>query len=434
MHARNGASIPRQAGKSVDGIIWALTLAVPLGYTVLWTDHNYSTTCEMLKRFRKVLGHKVADRTEGVPAFNRHVTRVVNATSQEAYEFDSGGVLAFSTRTKSAALGYSFDVVFYDEAQELRSEHAQIIEPTMSSGAKHNAQRVYLGTPTRAGSTATTFLNLRRSALSDEPPADLSWVEWGVDEVGDVFDASRLRAVNPALAGGVADIDAIVSGISTLAADGGELAAAQEYLGYWLPSQTAAAVIPKDAWDACGIEGFPAPKPSIEKVAYGVKFSPDGSRMALCACVERAGRRPHVELVMECASPRCVPAAADWLAERREVCALALLDGRSGAAELDARLKGRLPSSAHRLADARDAALAPQALLAAVEAGEVTHLALPGQAMLDEAVASAVKRKIGTNGGWGLDGPGCHIAEAAALALLAVRTAKRDPRRRLMCG
>ena len=61
VHRRNGASVPRQAGKSVDGIVWATFLVALLGYSVLWTDHNYSTTCEMLDRFRSIFGRKVGD-------------------------------------------------------------------------------------------------------------------------------------------------------------------------------------------------------------------------------------------------------------------------------------------------------------------------------------------------------------------------------------
>ena len=68
--------------------------------------------------------------------------------------FKSGGVIQFSTRTKSSRLGFSFDIVVYDEAQELTCEHTQVINPTTVSGAKHNLQIIYAGTPTRAGSKA----------------------------------------------------------------------------------------------------------------------------------------------------------------------------------------------------------------------------------------------------------------------------------------
>ena len=215
VHRRNGASVPRQAGKSVDGIVWATTLTALLGYSVLWTDHNYSTTCEMLKRFQRIFGRKPGDPW-GIRDFNRLVRRFNSKTAQESFELTNGGVLAFSTRTRSSALGYSFDVVFYDEAQELTGEHVQAITPTTASGPHHNTQDVYLGTPTRAGSAATKFRELRDEAIGEDPGDDVSWFEWGVEEVGDVNDERRWYLVNPSLGPGRADINAIRKGIRSL--------------------------------------------------------------------------------------------------------------------------------------------------------------------------------------------------------------------------
>ena len=62
IHRRCGGSIPRQAGKSVDGIVWCVFLLAILGYGILWTDHNYSTTCEMLRRFQEIFGKKPNDQ------------------------------------------------------------------------------------------------------------------------------------------------------------------------------------------------------------------------------------------------------------------------------------------------------------------------------------------------------------------------------------
>ena len=61
VHKRIGDSVPRQSGKSVDGIIWATFAASAMGYKVLWTDHNYSTTCEMLRRFQEIFGKRPRD-------------------------------------------------------------------------------------------------------------------------------------------------------------------------------------------------------------------------------------------------------------------------------------------------------------------------------------------------------------------------------------
>ena len=69
VHPRVGISVQRQQGKSVDLIVWVAVLASLAGYKVLWTDHNYSTTMEMLERFRKIFGRKPGDRVYGMPGF-----------------------------------------------------------------------------------------------------------------------------------------------------------------------------------------------------------------------------------------------------------------------------------------------------------------------------------------------------------------------------
>ena len=48
VHPRVGMSVERQQGKSALLVVWVAVLAAVAGYKVLWTDHNYSTTLEML--------------------------------------------------------------------------------------------------------------------------------------------------------------------------------------------------------------------------------------------------------------------------------------------------------------------------------------------------------------------------------------------------
>lgn len=425
VHHRCGASVPRQAGKSVAGIVWAAVLSCLMGYKVLWTDHNYSTTCEMLERFRDIFGHHAGDQVRGIPSFNRRVTATNSKTAQEWFKFRGGGVLAFSTRTKSAALGFSFDVVFYDEAQELVGAQVQAIMPTTTSGAKHNPQTVYLGTPTRAGSPAEVFQAVRSQAWEGGDAADdLCWLEYGVDEVGDVTDERRWYGANPSL-GAHADVTAIRAASKTM----GELAFAQEYLGYWLP-KVADAVLTRSEWDACRIDAGAAPKEG-GRVAYGVKFSADGSTVALAAARAVEGLPTHVEVV------RCEGAAgatrwlAAWLAERHRRACCAAIDGLSGAGTLCDALSGSVPPAylvRPRAADAVDAA---SMLLEAVRTGAFTHI---GQPALDASALSSTRRPIGKNGGWGWGGPDPCAVEAAGLALWATRTCKRDPSRRGLAG
>ena len=99
--------------------------------------------------------------------------------------------------------------------------------------------------------------------------------------------------MNPSLGPGRADINAIRKGVRALGKTD-ELAAAQEYLGYWLPEARADAAIPAGAWESCAVEAAPEPAPG-EVVSYGVKYSPDGRRVAACACRTAPGE-PVVSL------------------------------------------------------------------------------------------------------------------------------------------
>lgn len=431
VHRRNGASIPRQAGKSVDGIVFVTFVTALLGYSVLWTDHNYSTTCEMLKRFQRIYG-RPNDRNHGIKDFRALVGRYNSKTAQESIELTNGGVLAFSTRTKSASLGYSFDIVVYDEAQELTGEHMQAIEPTTAQGPHHNTMDIYLGTPTRAGSSATKFRELRDEAIGEAPGDDVSWFEWGVDEVGDVNDERRWYLVNPSLAAGRADINAIRKGIRAMGKSD-ELAAAQEYLGYWLPEARADVAIPSGSWDACAVDTAPPPAPG-DVVSYGVKYSPDGKRVAACACCAQPGGPAHVELIEEAEAHGATKRLARRIAEREDSVAEVLYDGKSGAGALENELRAlEVDESMYRKASPSEVADAASVFSASVDNGDVTHWADPGQRRFDRAVTGATRRGIGRDG-FGFDGPASHVVEAAALALLSSRTTTRDPSAEMRVG
>lgn len=421
IHRRCGGSIPRQAGKSVDGIVWCVFLLAILGYGILWTDHNYSTMCEMLRRFQDIFGKKKNDPDAKYPFFNDLVDRVSNRTAQEAIFLKNGGFICFSTRTKSAALGFSFDVVIYDEAQELKTEQMTAIQPTTTSGAHHNTQAVFLGTPTRSGSTAEVFSDMHKEAW-DAPLDDMCWIEYGVEEIGDVLDETRWTLANPSIEEGVADMNAIRTGIRAFKSD--TLAAAQEYLGYWLP-KVANALISKKEWLACQIPVEDTPQEG--RIAYGVKFAPDGSEVALSAVIKPKDGLPHVELICVKSMSYGTTWLADWLAERPNQASCVAVDGKAGTGTLTEKLLGRVPSKYYRVMKTQEAITASAMMLESIQNNQITHIESPA---LDGSVLSATKRKIGDSGGWGFSGDTSCAIESAANALWAVTTTKRDPNRK----
>ncbi len=423
VHPRCGGSIPRQAGKSVDGIVWAATLASVLGYKVLWTDHNYSTTLEMRKRFRDVFGARVGDTTFGIRYFRAKVKEVCNQTSQEYYEFKNGGVIAFSTRTESAKLGFSFDVIFYDEAQKLTTGQSQTITPTTSSGAKRNPQIIYLGTPTRSGEAATVFREVRADAWEGDAD-DLAWLEYGTDEVGDVADESRWWEINPSL-GHHTEVTAIRLGLKDLKGD--PLAFAQEYLGYWVPDTEAAQppLIGEELWAETRVDAPPA---AVSKVAYGVKFAADGSHVALAVAEKARDGRSHVSLPFCENTSKGTEWLVLWLAARANRAACVAIDGRSGAgAVCDALAAMGMPRGYVMRPTADEAITAANLILQAARTGAATHI---DNEALDLSAATSTRRPIGRAGGWGFGGDASAPIEACGLALLALQNTKRNPNRK----
>ncbi len=420
VHRRCGASIPRQSGKSVDAVSWTSYCAGALGMKVLYTAHNYSTTCEMLRRIRQIYGRRPGDPTAEHPRFNRMVRECNNKTAQEAIFLKNGGSIHFSTRTKSATLGYSFDVVIYDEAQELTDEQMQAIMPTTTSGEAHNAQSVFVGTPPRPGGAGDVFEHARDDALAGGGRADdLCWWEYGVEEVGDVADESRWYQANPSL-GDVASAEAIRMGMHMLT----ELAFAQEYLGYWLPKGHADPAIPADAWRAC--EACAADRPKDAKRAFGVKFSTDGQEVALAAALDPDEGPSWVELVKIEDTAMGTSWLADWLTSRVDDIAVAVIDGRSGAKALYERIAGAFPKGALVLATASDAIAAASTLRNCVVEGTVAWFGPDGN--LGDSALSSPRRAIGSGGGWGFGGDDAAPVEAAALALWGVLNTRRDQR------
>ena len=429
VHPRVGESVPRQQGKSVDLIVWASFLAAVMGYKVLWTEHNYSTTMEMLKRFRDIFGKYPGDRVLGRPGWREQLTDVCSQTSQEWMGFRSGGVIQFSTRTKSSRLGFSFDVVVYDEAQELTGVHVQVINPTTTSGSKHNLQIIYAGTPTRAGVPAEVFRNVRAQAWrGGDEAADLMWLEYGVAEIGDIWDESRWWAVMPSL-GRHADARAIRAGMKDL----DELGAAQEYLGYWLPEAAGGdpPLVAADQWDACEVPAAPPPSEG-EKVAYGVKFSADGSSVALCCAVRPPEGRDHVELRFLEPTSRGVGWLAEWLSRRSSEACCAAIDGRSGAGALCERLEQlRMPRGYVVRPTADQAVSAATAIYEGIQTRSVTHVA---DEALGRSATTSTRRRIGRSGGWGWGGDDPEAIEAAGLALWALSNSRRNPSRKGRAG
>lgn len=406
-----GISIPRQNGKS-----WAVRArcfyGAINGEKILYTCQHGDTSDEMFQE----LSRPFEDDDE--PELHDLLKTVRKTNGQQAIRLSNGGVIRFTTRTDSLARGKTYDVLIYDEAQELTAAQQAASLPSISAGAKRNPQTIYLGTPPKPGGTGSVFRELRGAVRAGK--SKMAWIEWGADEIGDPHDRERWYRYNPSLGLRISP-EAVESEAEQMAPD----VFARERLGWW-PSAQAALEPALDAskWDA----GATEEPMEAGKLGFGVRFSPDGRTVAVSWARAERGGRSYVELYDVAGADRGTAPIADMLLRNADEIAAVAIDGKAGADVLVRRLRDRgFPKRAIVQGTSGIAQEAASMLAEEVNCGTVSHYRSEA---LDESARRSVRRSIGGNGGWGFgDGPSGMAApvESASLALYAARTAKRDP-------
>jgi hypothetical protein len=336
-----------------------------------------------------------------------------------------GGQIWFSARSKSSMRGQTFDLVVFDEAQELTYEQLNAVVPTMAAAESGNTQIILTGTPPEVSCVGTAFQDIRQEIINQKR-GEACWHEWSVSEVGDIYDEKRWEATNPALGKRITR-HAIEDELTLLSADG----FARERLGMWIEG-VQNTIIPRKDWDALTIKATEAPtETKNEKIAFGVKFSPDGSRVALGVARYDKGDTEHVELVEERSMAHGVSWLVDALVGVKDKASCVVIDGKSGAQNLVERLReARVPKKYIVTPSTGDVVSAYGGFLIDITEKKLTHIEQPA---LNNAVYNATKRTIGNAGGFGFAGYAdvdVSPLEAVALALWGVKTTKRNPKRK----
>ena len=221
-------SVPRQNGKRWDVRARCFYGLVCSGEKILFTCQHGDTADEMFKDLSAVFEDE--DNAE----LHELLKAVRKSNGQQAIYLENGGYIRFTTRTNSLARGKTYDVLIYDEAQELAVAQQAASLPTISAGTLGNPQTIYLGTPPDPECAGTVF-----RALHDRVHAGTStaaWMEWAADEVGDPGDRERWYECNPSL-GLRLNPGAVEDEASSMPPD----SFARERLGWWVrrpPPQT----------------------------------------------------------------------------------------------------------------------------------------------------------------------------------------------------
>lgn len=424
-----GICKPRQNGKSFSACYYSAWMCAVEGWNVLYTAHTGSTVTKFFKRLCNLFDDPRNDDWHGLLDY------VYKQPGREGIYLRSGAYIEFATRTNGAR-GGSYDMAIIDEAQEYTDEQQDAIKPTLRARG-HVPQMIYLGTPHYPGCHGTAFRKMHDAAHAGGGGA--WWMEWAVDAIppesateDELLDLSYMT--NPMMGRLILEATVLddIRGIDAggMTRDG----FARELLGWWMPDDGGYEhAIEGAAWSACEVGGSPDPSADGARVAYGVKFSPDATHAAVCVAVRPAHGPVHVELVANRDTTHGRGWVARLLAPMAGDACCYMADGRGSADNLEQELRAKgLPRLYCRTAKTQDVVQASQRMLDLVAEGGMTHIAQPE---LTASAVGAAKRHIGKreNGAIGFgDAPDvdCAPVEAAALAVQAVMTTLRNPRKK----
>lgn len=406
-----GLSVPRQNGKTLDTSGRIASGMVMYAEWIVYTAHLQKTATETFMELKGLFESR---------GLKKYVKEIKTALGREQIILKNGGRVVFVARTRNGGRGLHGDLLVFDEAQELTSEQQASFLPAIS--ASRNPQTIYLGTPPDENCTGDVFKNIREKALNGTSNST-AWTEYSVDEIGDVTDRSRWAACNPALGRRMRE--------STIAAECEQMSEdtfARERLGWWSPvNNEQDYAIDRAKWKACVSDQ----KKPEGKTAYGVKFSADGSVVALCGAVCPEEGAARISLIEFKATDRGIRWLADWLNERYQTASCVVVDGRNGVEFLIEKITSvwRNRQSIVR-PSGKDVIAAASQLVQEINEQTVTWYKY--QEVLNESAITSVKRAIA--GGWGFGGENSTPIEAAALALWGCRNSKRNPTRKMRIG
>lgn len=406
-----GLSVPRQNGKTCITAGRVVAGMIMYSEWIIYTAHLQKTASETFQEIKNLLESK---------ALKKYVKEIKNAIGREQIFLTNGARVIFVARTRNGGRGLHGDCLIFDEAQELTSEQQASFIPAIS--ASKNPQTIYLGTPPDENCTGDVFRRIREKTMKGENKTT-SWTEFGVKEIGDVTDRKRWAEANPALGRRMKGIT-IEGEVQQMDKD----TFARERLGWWSDvTDHVDYALQKKQWAKCMSEDL---KPD-GKTAFGIKFSADGSLVALCGAVCPDNGPARISLIELKNTSYGVQWLADWLNERYKSASCVVIDGRNGVDFLIDKIKDtwKFKNSIIKPAS-RDVIAAASQL--ANEISEQTVTWYKGQEILNDSATTSIKRPI--SGGWGFGGENSSPIEAAALALWGCRTSKRNPNKKMRIG
>ena len=129
-----GLALPRQNGKNAVIEMRELYGLVACGEKILHTAHRVDTARKAFLRLASFF------ENDSYPELKEMVVSIRRTNGQEAIVLNNGASIEFSSRVNGGARGSTYDVVVFDEAQELTNDQMEaILKALGTDGGSHHS-------------------------------------------------------------------------------------------------------------------------------------------------------------------------------------------------------------------------------------------------------------------------------------------------------
>lgn len=393
-HTKFGLAVPRQNGKNEVVLIRELW-GLKNGEHIIHTAHRTDTAHKAWERLLDI-----AERA-GLTVVSSYKAR-----GKEHIEVEGGGKVEFRTRTNVGGLGESFDLLVYDEAQELTNDQDAALKYTVA--ASQNPQTILLGTPPTPISAGTVFRKFREQVLKGKA-TNAGWAEWSTEKESDPWDRELWYQTNPSLGQGLTE-RTIADEISEDVIDFNI-----QRLGLWLEYNLKSAFTPQE-WERLRCECLPEFR---GRIYVGIKYNNDASSVSMSVALHTADGRIFAEVIDRRETREGNAWMVGFLKALSGHCRRIVVDGASGQELLAADLKDAKLQKPY-FPKVREIITANAFFEAQVFNEKLCHM---GQPALTQIATNCDHRAIGSSGGFGyksiLEGADISLLDSTILAVWA---------------
>ena len=316
-----GNEAPRQNGKT--RVMCGRASAEMLFYdgTVIYTAQLQKTSTETFEEMAQLFDTK-ALRKFLAP------NGVRTALGREEIRLKSGARMKFLARTRNGGNGQHGSLLIFDEAQYLdKQAQGSFLAAISACKTRRGPQTIYNGNAPEDGDNSVVYERIRSDALAGRTKRT-AWTEWSIGsslELPDIGDRAVWERTNPSL-GVLISWDTVEAEFESEDAE----QFAHQRLGWFATKAETDRLVSEEAWrDATRDD----PPEAYDKLAYGVRFTPDGRLVTLAtAAVHEDGC--HVEFVRSEPTVAGVGWLVDWRARagpRRSASTVARTPPTSGS-------------------------------------------------------------------------------------------------------